>query len=290
MGARVLNFARRLHKALPIHYSFLIIFLWFVINRNLYGFAMFVTVVLSHELGHYFVAKKLGYCLDNFFIAPYGVCLNYKEKAFDCRDEVLIALAGPAVNLFLSLFTVSLWWIVPEIYAFTDQFVMQSSLLAFFNLLPCYPLDGGRIAAGVLSSHMPRKKAVKHILALNCFFSATLILLFVVTCFINFNPTLCIAGCFLALGALDGKTECHYRPMSELKKKVKNFSKPFLLSVNGGTTLSSLLRHIEPSRLTVFVVTLKNKTIFLDEQKVKSLSLVYPIYFSLDQIFTQDKE
>ena len=290
MGTRVLNFAARLRKRLPIHFSFLLIILWFAINKNYYGFVMFVTVVLSHELGHYFVAKKLGYRLDSFFIAPYGVCLNYKEKTFDCRDEVLVALAGPAVNLVLGLITVSLWWAVPELYNFTYQFVMQSALLALFNLLPCYPLDGGRIAAGVLSKHMPRKKAVKIILAFNCVFSVLLFVLFFISCLVDFNPTLCLAGCFLVLGAIDTKSECHYQPMSEINKKIKNFSKPFLLTVNGSTSLSALLRHIEPSRLTVFVVVLKNRTIFLDEQKVKSLSLIYPIYLSLDQIFKQDKE
>lgn len=63
-------------KKLPIHPSFLILFAWFICTRQIEAFFIFVFVVLAHEFGHYFVAKKLGYKLDAFFLAPYGVSLK----------------------------------------------------------------------------------------------------------------------------------------------------------------------------------------------------------------------
>ena len=117
--------------------------------------------MLSHEFGHYWVAKKCGYRLNSFYIAPYGVNLNYKEKSFESKDEVCIAVAGPFVNIFLSLVIISIWWIFPAIYNYTNVIVEQSLMLGLFNLLPCYPLDGGRILIGILSQKIERRKAVK---------------------------------------------------------------------------------------------------------------------------------
>ena len=272
-------------KNLPIHPTFILLIIWFVLTRDFASFLTFVVVVFSHELGHYFVAKKLGYRLDSFFIAPYGVSLNYTGKAFDSRDEVLIACAGPCVNILISLILVSLWWIFPVVYNFTCDIVMQSFLLGIFNLLPAYPLDGGRIMVGLLQKSMPREKAVSLTRKFNYCFSFILLSLFFVTCFIDFNPTLCLCGCFLLLGIIDSKFECRYMPISLFKKHTKNFSKPSIYAVNSDVTISQLLKHIEVNRFTIFVVLLKSgNTLYLDEEKVRKLSLTFSINAKLEEI------
>lgn len=272
-------------KNIPIHPSFILLFLWFVFTQNIYSFLLFCAVVLSHEFGHYFVAKKLGYKLDSFFIAPYGVCLNYKDRVFDSKDEIFIAIAGPLVNIILSLFAVSLWWICPESFNFTSEFVFESLMLGLFNLLPCYPLDGGRIFIGLISRSMPRKKAVNITIYLNIIFSAILFVLFIITCFYDFNPTLCLCSVFMILGIIDSKYESKYQPISIFKKKTKNFSKPFFYYVNGEVTLKEIIKKIEPNKFTIFVVKLDDgKTKMLDEEKIKLLVLSYPIYLSLKDI------
>ena len=171
---------------MPIHPSFILLFLWFIFTRNIFSFLLFCAVVLTHELGHYYTAKRLGYKLDSFFIAPFGVSLNYKESIFESKDELKIAFSGPLVNFILSLITISLWWIFPEIYHYTYEFVFQSIMLGLFNLLPCYPLDGGRVLVGVISQYHPRKTAIKISMVLNILFSSILFSLFIVSCFINF--------------------------------------------------------------------------------------------------------
>lgn len=290
MGNRILRIKDKLKKS-PIHPSFILFFLWFVFTKNLPSFFMFAVVVLSHELGHFLVARKLGYKLDSFTLAPYGISLNYKDKVFESRDEVLIALAGPLVNIILSLVLVSLWWVVPDIYNYTDTLVSQSFLLGIFNLLPCYPLDGGRIMVGLLQKTFSRDRAIKITRIFNYLFSALLFLLFFITCFIDFNPTLCLCGVFLIIGIIDSKFECKYQPISLLKKENKNFSRPSFYTVSSDVKLSSLLKHIELNKLTIFVVSFKNgKTIFLDEEKVKRLALNFSINTTLSEIFKQEKE
>lgn len=274
---------------LPIHPTFILLFLWFVLNNNLLGFVTFVLVVLAHEYGHYFVAKKLGYKLDGFFVAPYGVSLNYSERAFDSRDEVIIAIAGPVVNFAITLVLVSLWWIVPEVYNFTSDIAGQSIMLGMYNLLPCYPLDGGRVLASYLQKYLTREKAVNITRKFNYCFSFLLLSLFVVSLFIDFNPTLCLCGCFLILGIIDSKFECRYQPINVFKKKTKDFSKTIFLSVNSEVTLSQLLKHIEVNKYTIFVVILKNgNSIYLDEGKVKKLSITIPVSTKICDLLKED--
>lgn len=282
MGVRVLKAI----KKSPIHPSFLLLFLWFVLTKNMPSFLLFVSVVLSHEYGHYFVAKKLGYKLDSFFLAPYGACLNYKEKSFEYKDEIKIALAGPLTNIILCFFCVSLWWLFPVVYGYTIDFVTQSFGLALFNFLPCYPLDGGRVFVGLISKFKPRTWAIKVTQISNIIVSLILLIVFVISCFYNFNPTFCLCGCFLLFGVFESKNESKYQPSFIYKKKTKNYSKPFLICLNGNVSLAQALKHIENNRFTIFVVILSNNaTKFIDEQKVKLLSLQYPITMTFDEIF-----
>jgi len=284
MGIRILKKI----KKLPIHPTFLLLFIWFIFTRNIISFFLFCSVVLTHEFGHYYMAKKLGYKLDGFFIAPYGVSLNYKEAIFENKDEMKIALAGPCVNFILALFTVSLWWMFPQVYNYTYEFVFQSIMLGLFNLLPCYPLDGGRVFVGVLSQTLSRKKAVKFSVLFNLIFSCLLFVLFFISLFINFNPSLCVCGVMLLLGIIDSKTECKYQPISIYKKKTKNFSKPFFVTINGNITLGEALKHIELNKFTIFIVLLKDsKTKLIDEQLLKLISVRYPINTSFDEIYTK---
>ena len=279
------------YKKIPIHPTFLLLFLWFILTKNISTFLLFTFVVLTHEYGHYLVAKKCGYKLDSFIIAPYGVNLNYKERAFDSKDEILIALAGPLVNIILSFIVVSLWWILPNLYNYTSDFVNQSLMLGLFNLLPCYPLDGGRIFIGLISQNMERKKAVKIIYYLNYLFSALLLVLFFITCFFDFNPTLCLCAVFLILGVVDSKFESKYQSLSFYKKKIKNFSKPLLLTVDENVCLAQLIKHIEINKFTIFVVNFSNlKTVFLDENHIKLMTLKYPLSQTLKEIIRQEKE
>ena len=274
-----------------MHPTFFLFFLWFVINKDIISFLVFTFVLLSHEFGHYFVAKKLGYRLDSFCIAPYGVSLNYKESVFDSVDEIMIAFAGPAVNIITSFIIVSIWWAIPAAYAYTNQIVSNSLLLGLLNLLPCYPLDGGRIICGMIGCKMSREKAVKIICVLNYIFSGIFLLFFIVSCFVNFNPTFALFSSFLLLGGIETKNDVKYKPIYLLKKKVKNFSKPVFKFITDEQTLSSIVKHIESNKYTIFVVkTKKDRTMFLNEDVMLKISLSYPIDAKLHQIFKQEKE
>lgn len=272
-----------------IHPSFFLFVLYFIITGKITTFLCFFVAVLMHEFGHYFIAKKRGYKLDNFYLAPYGACLNYKDKVFESKDEILIAFAGPFVNFSLSILLVCVWWIFPVSYNVTYDFVFQSIMLGLINLLPCYPLDGGRIAVGLLSNSLSRNKSIKILKVLNIVFAIIFFVIFVVSCFINFNPSFALISAFLVLGNFEWGEEGKYK-INIIKKRAKNFSKPMFIYVNDLVTLKELLRHLEQNKFTIFVVLFSNgKTKFVDEKLIQSLALNFPLTASLNQIFTQGK-
>ncbi len=272
-------------KKFPIHPSFFLLFLWFVFTKNLYSFLLFCSVVMTHELGHFIVAKKLGYKLNSFLIAPYGVCLNYKESAFEQKDEILIAFAGPVVNFVLSIICISLWWIFPVTYNYTYEFVFQSLMLGLFNILPCYPLDGGRILVGMLSRNHPRTRAIKMTRIINVVIASILFVLFFASLLYDFNPSLCFCGVFMILGLVDTKYECSYKPVALYKKKTKNFSKPFFYVINSDVKLGQVLKKIELNKFTIFVINFSDgRTKMLDEQKIKILAMRFSLNDRIEDI------
>ena len=92
----------------------------------------------------------------------------------------------------------------------------------------------------------------------------------------------------LLLSAFECKSESKYMPLDVFKKKTKNFSKPFFITINGNITISQALKHVEVNKFTIFVVILNNsKTKLIDEQTLKILSMKYPINLSFDEIYTR---
>ncbi len=112
---------------------------------TLYSFAM-----ILHETAHYLVAKRLFYRCTEIKVGIFGAVL-YGEFDDVCgADRIKIAFAGPLCNLALCLACLASWWICPEVYYFTEEFFTANLSMATANLLPCYPLDGGRILTGFL--------------------------------------------------------------------------------------------------------------------------------------------
>lgn len=275
-------------KKLPIHPSFILLFVWFMATGNFLAFGIFVGVVMTHEFGHYFVAKKLGYKLDSFFLAPYGVSLSYSNQVFENSDEAKIAIAGPCVNIVLSFLCIGLWWAIPESYNYTDIFVQESFMLALFNLLPAYPMDGGRVMLSCLCKFMTREKAIKLIKIFNLFFAFIFFAFFVYSCTFDFNPTFALASAFLIIGIIQTGRESKYKIMALLKKKNKNYSRPFCLYISSDVTLGNALKHIQQNRYTVFYVDFSGeKTKVIDENLIMKLSTKFPLYFTFNMIFVK---
>ena len=104
----------------------------------------------------------------------------------------------------------ALWWIFPESYPYTELAATANFSLFFVNLLPAYPLDGGRVLAACLSLRLGRKKAFRIVRGTGIALSVALLGLFVWSCFGKANLTLLFFSSFCLAGAIGKKKENSY--------------------------------------------------------------------------------
>lgn len=262
-----------------------LVWIWlFVIFGWIYALN-YVLVITLHESGHYVIAKMLGYKLSKFALSPYGVSLSYYDIDIDKQDEFWIALAGPATNIVSITFMLGVWWMFPSSYFLLQSFVEISLVIALFNLLPAYPLDGGRIFVCLLQKVISEKRAQKITIIFNFILSIFFVCCFAVSCFFQVNPTLMLFAFFMICGMFDLKQKSMYEKINVLFKHTKNFAKMTLYYVNLDTSISELVTKMKTSQTCVFCLVLDNgKVINLSEKFVQKLLNNYTINTKLSEI------
>lgn len=131
---------------------------------------LFVCVVL-HELGHALTAKLFGIQTKDITLLPIGGVARMEKMPEDPKEELMVAAAGPAVNLvigaaiLISLLVSGFFTLPLDISALVNNFwvrLMTTNLtLVAFNLIPAFPMDGGRVLRSILSTQMDRVKATR---------------------------------------------------------------------------------------------------------------------------------
>lgn len=194
---------RLFNGKLRIHPLFLAAGILAALTGTLLVFLASCLAALEHEYAHAFAAKRCGYVLDRVVLMPYGAMISGDVSGIGKRQELAVLVAGPLANLATGIFFVALWWMFPETYPYTELAAAVSFTLFFVNLLPAYPLDGGRILR-LLLSPLGQKRAKILCAAVSYLIAAALLGLFVYSCFSVPNWSLCAFSFFLAAGALGG--------------------------------------------------------------------------------------
>ncbi|MBP3619810.1 MAG: hypothetical protein J6J24_04020 [Clostridia bacterium] len=276
-------------RRFSIHPVAIILWIWIFFAMKPLIALSYVCAIVVHEFGHFIVAKKLGYEMAKFCLSPYGVSIGIVDKNLDFKDELKIAFAGPLFNFVSSFLVVGLWWCFPASYCFLEPFVKTSCLLALTNLLPAYPLDGGRIFVSMASFVMREKTAKKITVILNlalalCFFG-----LFVAFLFVNFNPTFLLFSIFLVGGLIELKTNSKYEKIDIYFKKEKSFVVPKICCVYSDVSVGQLIKKIQTSKTHIFCLILKNgKIINLSEKMIINLSAKFGYNKKLEEIFNKN--
>ena len=223
----------------------------------------YVVVLYLHEYGHYLALKKLGYDAEQMIFSVYGSALKTSNH-YKARDEILIALAGPLVNIILIICTVALWWVFPSIYFFTRTFVICNVVVLFFNILPIYPLDGGRVLLSALSTKIKRNKLEKTSSKACLVLGLILLVLFIISIFLKINCNLLFIGVFLTLNSTASISQ-NYVIVGLISKK---YNKPMEIKKYRVKNLEDreLLKYISPHYYTIFEVERCGRTITIEEK------------------------
>lgn len=124
---------------------------------------VFACVVL-HELGHSLVVRRYGIRVRDIVLFPIGGVARADSIPEDPWQEILVAIAGPAVNFtIVAVLTPILFF--RHVSFSDDNFLVDltlvNMLLGLFNLIPAFPMDGGRILRGALALRMPYLSATR---------------------------------------------------------------------------------------------------------------------------------
>lgn len=199
---------------ISVHWTFILLIGWILVvssqaTGNILSAAWSVLFVLSifgcvilHELGHALVAQHFGIKTRSITLYPIGGIAQLETIPKRPREELLISVAGPVVNIIIAgiVFPFTNFSDLTNINALTitslstflQAFVVANMVLSVFNLIPSFPMDGGRVFRALLSFKMNREKATRIAVAVGQVFAVGFIFIGVYT-----NLMLVLIGLFV---------------------------------------------------------------------------------------------
>jgi Zn-dependent protease len=163
--------------------------------------------VLIHELAHSLVAKAKGIAINSITLMIFGGVATMEEGIPDPKVELPMALIGPIASLFFGIFCGGLVYFIPSVVPdparagvliFLFGYLgMLNVILCFFNLIPAFPMDGGRVLRAWLAGRMPLHRATQIAADIGKGFA---ILFGIIGLFI-FSPFLILIALFIYIGA-----------------------------------------------------------------------------------------
>jgi Zn-dependent protease len=149
---KVMGIPVRIHITLVI--LLIVVAIKFGIGGILYAIGIFASVAL-HELGHSWVAIRKGCRVHEIMLLPIGGVAKMDRIPTRPMDEILVAAAGPLTSFLLAVF---FGWL-GELYFIFKPLYYINRMLCLFNLIPCFPMDGGRIFRAFITPRLGRLKA-----------------------------------------------------------------------------------------------------------------------------------
>lgn len=203
---------------------------WGAVESIAFVLVLFVCVVL-HEYGHALAARRYGIKTQDITLLPIGGVARLERMPDKPAQELVVAAAGPLVNVAIAgvLFIVMLFAgvTVPSLglgwgnESFLEQLLTINIVLVLFNLIPAFPMDGGRILRALLASRMDYARATRYAALLG----QGIAVLFAIAGFFV-NPLLVITALFIFMGA-QGETE-----MAQQRSRMNGFTAAHAMRTN----------------------------------------------------------
>lgn len=172
--------------------------------------------VLLHEIAHCIVAKRKGVPIHSITLLVFGGVSSMEDSSPDPRVELPMALVGPLTSLAIGLLFIVLVYAVTMggfsgplsgllVFVFSYLGLLNVFLFAF-NLLPAFPMDGGRVLRAYLATRMPLPDATKIAADVGKAFAV----IFGIVGVLLFSPILILIAFFIYIGATQESTAIRY--------------------------------------------------------------------------------
>ncbi|MDV2481363.1 CBS domain-containing protein [Methanoculleus sp. Wushi-C6] len=215
--------------------------------------------VFIHEMAHSLIAKARGIEIHSITLLILGGVSQMEETMPDPKIELPMALAGPLTSLGVGLISSALVYAVPAVVAdaglagvlvFTFGYLGLLNVLLFgFNLLPAFPMDGGRVLRAWLARRMPLARATRIAADIGRGFAV----LFGIVGLLLLNPILIIIAFFIYIGASQEATYLRYNVLLQDVTVADAMSSP-VVTVEPTTPLPRLLEMMYETKHLGFPV------------------------------------
>jgi len=217
--------------AIRIHITFLLFLVWLGTIYYRQGGAeaawqgtLFIVLlflcVLLHELGHVFAARRYGVTTRDVTLWPFGGIASMERMPDKPSEELIVAVAGPAVNVAIAGVLLLFLWprLDPDNLARLEDPAVSLAvrvaganiILVLFNMIPAFPMDGGRVLRAILAMRMGNARATEMAAAIGQGFA---VLFGVLGLF--YNPMLIIIAVFIFLAASGEATQAQMRAVAQ---------------------------------------------------------------------------
>jgi len=226
-----LNLGSIAGTAIRIHVTFLLLLVWLgaifyrqggpeaAWHGTIFVVLIFVCVLL-HELGHVFAARRYGVRTRDITLWPFGGISSMERMPDKPSQELIVAVAGPAVNVAIA--AVLILWLGPRfnLEALTEienpavslavKIAGANIILVVFNMIPAFPMDGGRVLRALLAMRMGNARATQVAANIGQGFAVVFGVLG-----IFYNPMLIIIAAFIFLAASGEATQAQLRAVAQ---------------------------------------------------------------------------
>ena len=208
--------------------------------------------VLLHELGHSWTARRYGVTITSITLWIFGGMAHMEDLPEDWDVELYVALAGPAMSVLVGAVCYALLFVVPPqpiVVFVVGALAFVNVTLAVFNLLPAFPMDGGRVLRALLARNRPYAEATQ-IAATVGKFMAVLMAVFAV---FAFAPLLLLIAMFVYIAAgAESRTTVLRDVLRGLT--VRELMSSDVRTVTPETTVAEFLDRVLTERTTAYPV------------------------------------
>ena len=202
-------------------------------------FILLVSLIVIHELGHFIAALILGFNVDKIYIYPFGGVSKFNiDLNESIYKEFIVLIMGPLFQIlfFILLNNISYF------NSYSELLKVYNYTIIFFNLLPIYPLDGGKLLNLLLSINISYKKSFN----ISIFISyLTITIIFIIYLFNNIKLNILVILSFLIFKVFtENKNKNYLFDKFLLERYLNKYSFKKRKSVNDISEFIRMKKHI----------------------------------------------